>query len=113
MIETIARVPTVNAARFVMNLCRQWPHRIDVNFRDRQGVVHFQNAVATLTPADDQLVVTILANDNSTIERLQGLVATHLDRLASREAPLRFDWQRKEPLTKDRPSRASRRGLAT
>jgi hypothetical protein len=93
MIEITARVPTSNAGKYVMSLCRHWAHRMEVNVRDRQGVVHFENAVATLTPTEGQLVVTILANDGPTIERLQGAVSTHLDRFAFREAPLKFDWR--------------------
>ena len=50
-------------------------------------------AVATLEPDADELVVTILANDEPTAERLQNVVATHLDRFAFREAPLTFEWQ--------------------
>jgi hypothetical protein len=46
-----------------------------------------------MVPAVDQLVVTILANDEPTVERLQGVVASHLDRFAFREAPLVFEWQ--------------------
>jgi hypothetical protein len=39
------------------------------------------------------LAVTILANDQPTAERLQSVVATHLDRFAFRGAPLAFQWQ--------------------
>jgi len=98
MIETTAQVPTTNADKYVLRLCKQWAHRIEVNFQERQGVIHFENAIATLTPSSDELVVTILAADNPTVERIQGVVASHLDRFAHREAPLQFDWHRSDRL---------------
>lgn len=93
MIETVAYVPTSNAAKYVAQLCKHWSHKLPVDHQDHRGVVKFDDAVATLEPDADELVVTILANDKPTVERLQGVVATHLDRFAFREAPLAFQWQ--------------------
>ena len=93
MIETVVYVPTANAAKYVAQLCRHWSHKLPVDQRDDRGNVKFGDAVATLEPDAEELVVTILANDESTVERLQGMVATHLDRFAFREAPLTFAWQ--------------------
>ena len=93
MIETVAYVPTSNAVKYVTQLCRHWSHKLPVEHRDDRGVVKFGDAVATLEPDDEELVVTILANDGQTVERLQNVVATHLDRFAFREAPLAFQWQ--------------------
>ena len=92
MIQSTARIATANAGRYVLGLCRQWGDRIDFNFGERQGIIHFEGAVATLTPHRDQLVVTIVASDFGTTERLQNVVASNLDRLAEREGPLSFDW---------------------
>ena len=94
MIQTTARVPTANAAKYVINLCKHWGERIDVNFRKRQGVIHLGSAVASLTPAQGELVVTILGNDDATIERFQSVVAERIAHLAQREGPLEFDWHR-------------------
>lgn len=93
MIETVAFVPTSNAARYVTQLCKHWSHKLAVEQKDDRGVVKFGDAVATLEPDGDELVVTILANDGPTTERLQSVLSTHLDRFAFREAPLCFRWQ--------------------
>lgn len=94
MIQSTACVPTANAGKYIMGLCRNWDDQIDVDFRARQGVIHFESAVATLTPRTDQLVVTIVANDLGTIERFQNVVAQRIDRLARREALPKFSWHR-------------------
>nr|WP_314447347.1 DUF2218 domain-containing protein [uncultured Sphingomonas sp.] len=93
MIETVAYVPTSNAAKYVAQLCKHWSHKLSVEQRDDRGVVRFGDAVATLESDTDELVITILANDEATAERLRGVVATHLDRFAFREAPHPFEWR--------------------
>ena len=87
-----ASVPTANAAKYLQQLCKHWSHKLDVDFSERKGVVRFPSAVASLEATDDALVVTIETEDSETVARMKGVVATHLDRFAFREAPLRFDW---------------------
>ena len=86
-----ASVPTANAAKYVQQLCKHWSHRLEVDLSDRKGVVRFPAAVVQLEAGDDALLVTIEAEASET-ERMKGVVASHLDRFAFREAPLRFDW---------------------
>jgi len=86
-----ASVPTANAAKYVQQLCKHWSHRLEVDLSDRKGVVKFPAAVATLEAGNDALLVTI-EGEESEIERMKGVVASHLDRFAFREAPLPFDW---------------------
>lgn len=92
MIEATARVPTPNAAKYVMSLSKHWRERMDVTFREHRGVVHFDRAIATLTPHRDQLVVTILANDHPAMEHLQNVVVSTFDRVGQSDDPLKFDW---------------------
>ena len=42
------------------------------------------------------LSVTIDAQQKETVERMKGVVASHLDRFAFREAPLKLDWSEPE-----------------
>jgi len=90
--STQARVPTPHGTKYLLQLCKHWSHKLDVEFTDTHGVVRFPAAVTTLDAAADALVVTIEADEAATLERIKGVVASHLDRFAFREAPLRFDW---------------------
>jgi hypothetical protein len=87
-----ASVPTANAAKYLQQLCKHWSHRLEVDFSDRKGVVRFPAAVATLDAGEDSLLVSIEGEASEEVERLKGVVATHLDRFAFREAPLKLDW---------------------
>ena len=87
-----ASVPTANAAKYIQQLCKHWSHRLEVDLSDRKGVVRFPDAVVTLEAGENALLVTIEGEQSETVERMKGVVASHLDRFAFREAPLRFDW---------------------
>lgn len=87
-----ARVATAHGAKYLQQLCKHWSHRLDVEVSDHAGVVRFQDAVARMEAEAGALVVLVEAADEATVERIKGVVASHLDRFAFREAPLRFDW---------------------
>jgi uncharacterized protein len=87
-----ASVPTASANKYVQQLCKHWSHRLEVDLSDRKGVVRFPDAVATLEAGEDALLVTIEGENSEEVERLKGVVSSHLDRFAFREAPLPFDW---------------------
>lgn len=92
MIAAKARVPTAHGAKYLQQLCKHWAHRLDVELSDRVGVVRFPEAVARMEAEADSLLVSVEAADDATVERIKGVVASHLDRFAFREAPLRFEW---------------------
>jgi hypothetical protein len=92
-IET-ARVPTENGARYLQQLCKHWSHKLDVQFSENEGTVRFAAAVARMKANPEALTVSVEAEDDETLQRMKGVVASHLDRFAFREAPLPFDWQR-------------------
>ena len=87
-----ARVPTASGAKYLQQLCKHWGHKFDVDLSDRKGVVRFPTAVATMEAEAQALLVTIEAEETETVERMKGVVASHLDRFAFREAPLAFEW---------------------
>ena len=83
---------TLHAAKYIQQLCKHWAHKLEVEQSGQTGVVHFPAGVATMTAGTGELTVTISAQDEATVERLKGVVATRLDRFAFREAPLSFEW---------------------
>jgi uncharacterized protein len=87
-----AQVPTSQGARYLQQLCKHWSHKLDVQLTDNEGIVRFPHAVATMTAGAEALTVTVEAEDEETLQRMKGVVASHLDRFAFREAPLPFDW---------------------
>jgi hypothetical protein len=103
MFETIARVPTVNGSRYLQQLCKHWCHNLKVEFTPETGTVIFPknargadwpgDATLTLTAENDALECRLDASAAEQREALKGVVSSHLDRFAFREAPLTFDWR--------------------
>jgi hypothetical protein len=102
-VASVAQVPTASASRYLQQLCKHWSHNLQVEFTPENGSVVFpHNARGANFPGDGRalfeagaevLTVRIEASSAEQLERLQGTVASHLDRFAFREAPLLFDWQ--------------------
>jgi hypothetical protein len=93
MVKTIAVVPTENGWKYLQQLCKHWSHKLDVELGEKSGIVRFSEAVATLSADDKVLTVAIEADSDEVLERMKGVVSSHLDRFAFREAPLPFEWQ--------------------
>ena len=89
-----ARVPTANGARYLQQLCKHWSHKLDVQLSENEGIVRFPSAVATMRADSDALTVKVEAEDDETLQRMKGVVASHLDRFAFKEAPLPFEWSK-------------------
>ncbi|MFN7012364.1 MAG: DUF2218 domain-containing protein [Allorhizobium sp.] len=93
MAKAIAIVPTENGWKYLQQLCKHWSHKLDVELGERSGIVRFSEAVATMSTDDKALTVEIEAASDEVLERMKGVVSSHLDRFAFREAPLPFEWQ--------------------
>lgn len=92
MAKAIAVVPTENGWKYLQQLCKHWSHKLDVELGEKSGIVRFSDAVATMSADDQALTVEVEAASDDVLERMKGVVSSHLDRFAFREAPLPFDW---------------------
>ncbi len=86
-----ARTPTTSGGKYLQQLCKHWSHKLKVDFDPQHGVVEFDAAKVTMDAEPEHLLVRI-ETDAADMQRMQGVVARHLDRFAFKEAPLRFDW---------------------
>ena len=103
MFETTARVPTQNGSRYLQQLCKHWSHNLSVAFTPEAGTVIFPkdargadwpgDATLSLKAEMEVLVCRLDASAEGQREALKGVVSSHLDRFAHREAPLQFDWR--------------------
>lgn len=93
MPTTRAAVPTEHASRYLQQLCKHWSHKFAVTFDPRVGTIEMPSAVVSMTADDDQLVITVAADDPATLDRMEGVVADHVRRFAFREE-LAFEWTR-------------------
>ncbi len=91
---SVARVPTQSASRYLQQLAKHWSHKMEVSFTAEEGRIAFPNGSVLEMRADSEtLDVLLTVPDGEDTERMRGVVASHLDRFAFREAPLTFDWR--------------------
>ncbi|THV25763.1 DUF2218 domain-containing protein [Peteryoungia ipomoeae] len=95
MARTTAVIATENGWKYIQQLCKHWAHKLQVDLDEeaQRGVVTFDHAVATMQADASSLKVFIDSSDEAGLETYKGVVASHLDRFAFREAPLPFDWK--------------------
>lgn len=88
-----ARVPTEKAGRYMAQLCKHFAHKIPATFDDEAGRIEFPFGVCRLRAAPDALALEVESSDSPALDRLEGVVASHLERFAFRE-PLKVAWTR-------------------
>jgi hypothetical protein len=86
----VTRVPTAHASRYLQQLCKHWSHKYPVEFTPENGRIEMSAAVLILDADAEGLRLRLTAAPED-IERMQGVVAAHLQRFAFKEE-LAFDW---------------------
>jgi len=102
-LSATATVPTQLGGRYLQQLCKHWSHSLAVEFGSQHGTVVFPKDVrgadypgdarVTFDAGEASLAVRIDASSPAQLEALKGVVVSHLDRFAFREAPLAFNWK--------------------
>lgn len=83
---------TPDAARVMRRLCRHWSHKFPVRFDDTSGEIQINDVQLAMRVAPDRLHVTLDNPAGDIPQRLPGVVAEHLVRMAGTEPPLQVDW---------------------
>jgi uncharacterized protein len=83
---------TSEAMRVITRLCRHWGHKLPTRIEENGGVIEFPDATVTLQALPDRLTAIIASEEAAVRERLTGVVATHLIRMAGSEPPLVVIW---------------------
>jgi uncharacterized protein len=76
-----AHVQTAKAAIYMKQLCRHFGHKLTTEWTDEDGRIEFPFGVCELRASGDVLVLRV-SGEGEDIERLEGVVASHLGRFA-------------------------------
>jgi hypothetical protein len=94
MIESTAYLNTEHGAKYLVQLCKHFAHKVDVTYSDNHGECRFDRGVATLDADAEGLRMTVKAADEEGLGWGQSVIESHLVRFAFREELGAFDWQR-------------------
>ncbi|MBL3675496.1 DUF2218 domain-containing protein [Paracoccus sp. KCTC 42845] len=96
MTTSTARVATEHASRYLQQLCKHWSHRFTVEFDPNTGRIAFGDGQhVDLSATEAALVLQVSDDAGDGLERLQDVVAKHLQRFAFRE-DLIINWTRSD-----------------
>lgn len=87
MATSTARVATRHASKYLQQLCKHWSHKFDVTFDASAGRVPLPPGPLDLVAEPATLVLTLTVADPGALDRIEPVVAEHLQRFAFREAP--------------------------
>lgn len=93
MPSSIVQIDTANPSRLIRRLCKHWSHKFEVDFDDQQGNIALGVGKCLLKAGEGTLNAEVEAGDEEQLQRLETVVADHLQRMASDET-FSFDWQR-------------------
>lgn len=92
LFETTGRFGTVNAQKYLVQLCKHFGHKVPAEADGNLGRVTFERGEARLTAHDDELQAILTSPDKDAIARLQFVIDDHLKRFAFREDCTGMDW---------------------
>jgi uncharacterized protein len=84
-------VTTTDGTRIMRRLCKHWSHKYTVQCDDVDGVIQLNDVRVAMRATADRLHV-VLQNPHADVpERLKGVVAEHLQRMAG-DQPFVVRW---------------------
>lgn len=92
--KSTATVPTANARRYMIQLCKHFGHKVEASFDDREGRIAFGVGEAAMRASPDTLMMVATAADAEGLDRLEKVMASHLTRFAFREPDMAVEWRR-------------------
>ena len=92
--DSVARVPTASAGRYLQQLAKHWSHKLEVTFTKEAAMILFPSGARLEMRADEAtLDLSLHVPAGEEPARMRRVVEEHLDRFAFREAPLTFEWR--------------------
>ncbi len=93
MASSHGRAETPNARRYLTQLCKHWSHRFEVRFDEHTGEIPLPAGLCRLKAEPDRLEIALETAEADQLDRMEQVVAEHLQRFAFRE-PFKVAWTR-------------------
>lgn len=94
MIKSTAYVKTDAGAKYLVQLCKHFAHKVDVTYSENHGECRFDSGVATFDATGEGLRMTVEADSEERLLWAQSAISSHLVRFAFRETLDDPEWQR-------------------
>lgn len=91
--HSTGHLSTPHAHRYMAQLCKHFGHKIPATVEGDTGTITFEIGTARLAATETGLQCTVSGADLAAVERLQGIIDSHLARFAFRESFTAMDWR--------------------
>ncbi|MAY68421.1 MAG: 2,4-dihydroxyhept-2-ene-1,7-dioic acid aldolase [Rhodospirillaceae bacterium] len=91
-----AAIETDNASKYLMQLCKHFAHKVDVDYDSAQARVEFPPGRCMMTAEGAILSFYCRSREEEGIAVMQHILSDHLTRFAWREE-IAFDWDARFP----------------
>ncbi|WP_068118941.1 DUF2218 domain-containing protein [Tropicimonas marinistellae] len=96
MYELTGSFRTANASKYLQQLCKHFAHKVEVCYEPEWGCVCFPFGRVEMKADDDCLSVSCKPETAEQADRVRGVIDSHLERFAFREAFTSMDWTKTE-----------------
>lgn len=93
MMETITRLHTEHAEKYIAQLCRHFAHKVDVLHSDNRGECRFVCGTAVMEADEGAMHITVTSPDETQLKETQEVIESHLLRFAFREELRPLTWE--------------------
>lgn len=94
MIESTAHVKTAAGAKYLVQMCKHFAHKVEVVYSDTYGECRFDGGVAIFDADADGLHLVVKARSEESLAWAQSAITSHLIRFAFRETLEAPEWCR-------------------
>ena len=91
-----ASVTTADLGRLINRLCKHFRHKVDAQWTESRGEVHFAIGDCRMTTAGNTLLIACEAPDDDKLVQVGDVVSSHLVRFAAGEVD-EVQWQPSAP----------------
>jgi hypothetical protein len=93
MLIAQSRFETLKAVAYLKKFCRHFTHKLATKFDDSHGHVDFPFGDCRLQSSENVLTFTVEAETEEALEKMQSVVAGHMERFAFRDE-ISLVWER-------------------
>lgn len=93
MLTAQSSVNSDKAVAYLKKFCRHFAHKLPTEFDDDSGYVDFPFGDCRLISQNNQLTFSVEAESEETLQKLEDVVARHMERFAFREG-ITLTWVR-------------------
>ncbi|WP_249975255.1 DUF2218 domain-containing protein [Vreelandella olivaria] len=87
-----AEIATPSGERLINRLCKHWAHKLEVEHSEQDAKIVFPSGTCLMQAEPERLLVSIETLEEEHLDQLEGVVESHLVRMAKDEL-LEIVWE--------------------